>query len=262
MASPKSPKDLKNPKAPKRARGERAGLTREQVLDAALALVDREGVRALTMRRLGTELDVEAMTLYHYVSSKDALLDGLVERVFAQALPFAYAGYEHGHRRGPGHDPGRAPGHAPGHDPGADWREMLRTYADTLRATLLRHPGVLPLATTRTAVTPATLDAVERGLAALTAAGFPLGTAIDALNTLSVFVVGHAAAEAGHAAGNGGAPASRPGSPAWPAELDTTRYPLVAEAARTGAGTDDEARFRFGVGALLAGFGRQVDAAS
>jgi len=70
---------------PKRTRADRAGLSREQVLDAALDLVDRDGVGALSMRRLGAELGVEAMTLYHYLPNKDALLDGIVERVMAQA---------------------------------------------------------------------------------------------------------------------------------------------------------------------------------
>ncbi|MEU1308804.1 TetR/AcrR family transcriptional regulator C-terminal domain-containing protein [Streptomyces cinnamoneus] len=211
-----------------RSRGERAGLTREQILEAALALADRAGLKALTMRRLGAELGVEAMTLYHYVPSKDALLDGLVERVFARALP---------------------PADADG-DGAPDWRAMLRAYADALRGTLLRHPGVLPLAAARPAVTPATLDAVERGLGALTAAGFPLGAAVDALNSLSVFVVAHTAAEA--AAGEGDATA--PGGADWLAGLDAARYPLLTEAARTGAGVDDAARFRAGTTALITGF--------
>ena len=59
---------------PKRTRADRAGLSRAQVLDAALDLVDRDGVAALSMRRLGAELGVEAMTLYHYLPNKDACL--------------------------------------------------------------------------------------------------------------------------------------------------------------------------------------------
>jgi len=50
------------------------------VLDAALDLVDRDGVAALSMRHLGAELGVEAMTVYQYLPNKDALLDGIVER--------------------------------------------------------------------------------------------------------------------------------------------------------------------------------------
>ncbi len=208
--------------AKKRTRGERAGLTRDRVIDAALDLVDREGRTALTMRRLGTELGVEAMTLYHHVPNKEALLDALVERIFAEALPLA--------------------------DEDAHWRTLLRTYAASLREALLRHPGVLPLVTGRPAVTPATLDAVERCLKALTSAGFALGTAVDALNALSLFVVGHTAAEAA------APPADAAGSPSWLGGLDAGRYPLVVEAAGTGAGTDDARRFHFAVEALLTGF--------
>ena len=135
---------------PKRTRAERAGLSREQVLDAALDLVDRDGADALSMRRLGAELGVEAMTLYHYLPSKDALLDGIVERVMAQA--------ETGLADGP-------------------WDQALTSYARSLRATLLRHPGAALLVATRPAVTPETLRTAERGLTLLCDAGFPVGQA-------------------------------------------------------------------------------------
>jgi AcrR family transcriptional regulator len=203
--------------AAKRQRGERAGLTREQVLDAALALVDRAGLGGLTMRALGAELGVEAMTLYHYVPNKEALVDGLVERVFTAAAPAS---------------------------PAADWREHLRRYAHDLRVTLMRHPAVLPVVV-RPAATPAALDAAEAGLRVLTGAGFALGTALDVLNTLTLFVLGHAAAEVAI-----GAAAAPP--------MDEERHPLLVEAARSEAGTDDFARFTFAVEALLAGFDAAV----
>ncbi|MER7001511.1 TetR/AcrR family transcriptional regulator C-terminal domain-containing protein [Dactylosporangium sp. NPDC000555] len=204
----------------KRQRGERAGLTREQVLDAALELADESGLAGLTMRGLGARLGVEAMTLYHYVPNKEALVDGMVERLFTAAQPAA---------------------------PDPDWRAHLRGYAHDLRTALLRHPGILP-AVVRPAVTPATLDAVEGGLRTLTGAGFPLGTALDVLNTLTLFVLGHAAAEVGISASDG------PGSPTWLASLDRERYPLILESVRSGAGTDDTARFAFAVEALIGGF--------
>ena len=209
----------------KRQRGERAGLTREQVLDAALDLVDESGLPGLTMRALGARLGVEAMTLYHYVPNKDALVDGMVERVFTAA--------------------------APPSAPGADWRAHLRRYAHDLRAMLLRHPGVLP-AIVRPAVTPATLDAVESGLRTLRSGGFPLGMAVDALNSLTLFVLGHAAAEVGIGTSTG------PGSADWLASLDAQRYPLLLESVRSGAGTSDASRFTFAVDSLLAGFAAQL----
>ena len=62
----------------------REPLSRERVLAAAVALADAHGVEALTMRRLAEELGVEAMSLYHHVPNKEALLDGVVDLVFAE----------------------------------------------------------------------------------------------------------------------------------------------------------------------------------
>jgi AcrR family transcriptional regulator len=212
-----------------RGQGERAGLSRGLVLDAAVAVVDRDGLDGLSMRKLGAALGVEAMTLYHYVPNKAALLDGLVEWVLDHSAT------------------------APALADGLSWDRMLRRYAETLRATLLSHPGVLPLFFTRPAVTPQTLRAVENGLRVLTVAGFALTRALDMINTLSIFVVGHAMAETSTAE------LSRrgdPGSAAALAQLDASDLPLVIEAARLTQGSDDEGRFLFGLDALLYGFAR------
>jgi AcrR family transcriptional regulator len=208
---------------PKRTRAGRAGLSREHVLDAALALIDRDGVAALSMRRLGAELGVEAMTLYHYLPNKDALLDGVVERVMAQAAAQPMDG---------------------------PWDQALAGFARSLRTVLLRHPGAVPLVATRPAVTPATLRAVERGLALLCAAGFPVGRALDTLNTLTLFVVAHAAAEVATAPINA---TGAEGSQAYVAGLDEEEFPLLSAAARTGSGTDDAARFEFAITTFIRG---------
>ncbi|MGV9839451.1 TetR/AcrR family transcriptional regulator C-terminal domain-containing protein [Nocardia niigatensis] len=210
--------------AAKRTRAERAGISREQVLDAALAFADRDGLAALSMRKLGAELGVEAMTLYHYVPNKDALLDGMVERVMSQA------------------DAGFAAG---------PWQSALGDYARALRAALLEHPGALPLIATRPAVTPKTLHTAERGLKMLVAAGFELGPALDVLNALTLFVVAHANSEARTAPID---EAGEPGSVDFLKTLDPEEFPLILRAARTGAGTDDSARFEFAVTALVHGF--------
>jgi AcrR family transcriptional regulator len=204
-----------------RGPGTRAGLTRDRVLAAALDLVDEEGLAALSMRRLGARLDVEAMTLYHHVPNKDALLDGLVEVVLRGAADV----------------------------PDDDWRSALRGYAHRLRATLLAHPAVLPLAVSRSASTPESLRVAERMLRRLRAAGFALGPALDLFNALSVFVLGHAAAETGVPP-----TATGPGSTGELAGLDPAEFPLLVEAATTGAGTDDAARFGSAVDALIEGF--------
>jgi AcrR family transcriptional regulator len=212
-----------------RGQGERAGLSRGLILDAAVALVDREGLDGLSMRKLGATLGVEAMTLYHYVPNKAALLDGLVEWVVQHSAT------------------------APALADGLPWDRILRRYAETLRTTLLSHPGVLPLFFTRPAVTPPALKAVEDGLRVLSEAGFALPRALDMINVLSIFVVGHAMAEAGTAelSRRGG-----PGSAAALAQLGASDLPLVIEAARLAQDADDQSRFLFGVDALLYGFAR------
>jgi AcrR family transcriptional regulator len=212
-----------------RGQGERAGLSRGLVLDAAVALVDSDGLDGLSMRKLGAALGVEAMTLYHYLPNKAALLDGLVEWVLQHTAT------------------------APALTDGLSWDQVLRGYAQTLRATLLGHPGVLPLFFTRPAVTPQTLQTVEHGLRVLTGAGFALPRALDMINVLSIFVVGHAMAEAGTAEVTR---RGDPGSAAALAKLDASDLPLVTEAARLAQGSDDETRFLFGLDALICGFAR------
>ena len=72
----------------------RAPLTRRRVLRAAVALADRGGVAALSMRKLAQELGVEAMSLYHHVASKEAILDGIVDVVFGEIeLPSGDVGW-------------------------------------------------------------------------------------------------------------------------------------------------------------------------
>ncbi|WP_031470426.1 TetR/AcrR family transcriptional regulator C-terminal domain-containing protein [Sciscionella sediminilitoris] len=207
-----------------RSQGERAGLSRTGILDAALRIVDEQGLPALTMRRLATALGVEAMTLYHHVPGKDALLDGLVERVCA---PLAEA--------------------VPRHPP-AEWARALHEYACALRTTLLAHPALIGLVAERPASTPALLRAVEQGLGLLRAADFPLGTALHLVNALTSFVLGHTRSEVATAELTG------PGSRTRLAELDEAEFPLLVTAARTGEGTADGDRFTLAVEAMLTGF--------
>ncbi len=135
-----------------------APLTRDLVLATAVRLVDELGLPALTMRRLGVELGVEAMSLYHHVDGKPALLAGVADAVMAELeLP----------------------------DPALPWDERLHALAGGFRALAHRHPHVFPLLVTRSG--PAAGAAVDAILDALRAAGLeaPLvGTAYAALVSL------------------------------------------------------------------------------
>ncbi|MFB7373056.1 TetR/AcrR family transcriptional regulator C-terminal domain-containing protein [Streptomyces sp. NPDC056222] len=211
--------------AAQRAPGQRAGLTRQAVLEAALRLVDQEGLKALSMRRLGAELGVEAMTLYHHVPNKTALLDGMIEQVVAEAVPPAF---------------------------GADtWREDLSTYAHALVAALDKHPHAVPLLLSRPAMTPRNLRTLEAVVEMLHGAGFALPRTLDILYSLTSFVVGHAAAQVGRVDGAGSL-----------ASLDPEAYPLLVAAARDAGEDAAAARFDFALDALLAGFERELAATS
>jgi hypothetical protein len=95
------------------------------------------------------------------------------------------------------------------------------------------------------------LRSVEGGLRVLCAGGFPLGRAIDVINTLTVFVVGHTVAEVATEEINSSGEA---GSTSRLTLLDPDEFPLITAAAKTGQGTDDAQRFSFGLTALLTGF--------
>ncbi|MEU9132555.1 TetR/AcrR family transcriptional regulator C-terminal domain-containing protein [Kitasatospora sp. NPDC048540] len=215
------------------ATARRAGLNRTKVLRAALELADREGVERLSMRRLGTELGVEAMTLYHYVPNKGALLDGLVELVVAAVRPGPPAGADD-------------PVDDPTADDPAHWPARLRAFAVAFRTQLLRHPGVIPLVATRPVGSPDALRAVEETAAALGRAGLPPLLALRIVNAVATFVIGHCLAEA----------ATTPGHPEEPAPApDLTGFPTLAAAVADGLGTpaDHQARFDLALDALITG---------
>jgi TetR/AcrR family transcriptional regulator, tetracycline repressor protein len=201
----------------------RAGLTREKVLDAAIAFVDSRGLAALSTRKLGAALGVEGMTLYHYVPTKAALLDGMVERVLEQAagelIPV----------------------------PGQPWPAAVRGVATRFRDVLLAHPGLLTVVATRPVNSPGAFEILEAGLAVMTSQGVPLARAMDTLNAVMTFVVGHTLAEAGQTPGHEDAE-DTPGQP------DPAAYPLFAEAVRTGAGLDFAARFQRTLDILVDGY--------
>jgi AcrR family transcriptional regulator len=134
-----------------RRRGRGAGLDREKVLEAALALANGDGLDAVSFRRLGARLGVTPMALYRYVRDKDELLDGIADLVLAELeLP----------------------------DEGGDWRTALRAIARSFRSVLAAHPAVLPIVTSRPLFTPAGLRAANAALGVFRGAGFELGQAV------------------------------------------------------------------------------------
>lgn len=155
--------------ATERGAGIPTPLSKERVLHQALALADTEGIDALSMRRLGRELDAGAMSLYHHVSNKEELLDGMVDLVFAEI-------------------------HLP--DGRGDWQAEMRAEAVSAREVLARHPWAINLMESRTTPGPANLRHREAVIASLRTAGFSAQMATHANWLLNSYVYGHALQEA------------------------------------------------------------------
>jgi AcrR family transcriptional regulator len=142
------------------------------VLTAALALIDADGVEALSMRRLGKALDRDPMRLYRHAASKDALIDGVVDLVLSE-LPIPVV------------------------PEGGAWEEALRHVAHAFRAVALAHPHVVPLLVTRPLATPlamrplGTLRPLEAVLDLLIGAGFDGRGALHAYRLYIGFLYGH-----------------------------------------------------------------------
>lgn len=152
----------KEPPAEKRT----ARLTRDEIMATALALVDEEGLGALSMRNLARRLGVEAMSLYHHVANKDALLTGVVETVLQEMdLPEPIP---------------------------EDWMGLLEAMLLAFRRVLAKHPNTVPILMTRPLATPTTTGYVEAPLRVLGGAGFTPEQAGELYQTAIAYTLGHA----------------------------------------------------------------------
>lgn len=193
---------------------------------AAIRLTDTDGLAALSMRRLGADLGVEAMAIYHHFANKDALLDRMVEELVTGSRP---DGIEDG-----------------------DWQQNLRQYSFGLFAALTAHPALVPLLFSRSAVTAANLEVLESLMASLTGAGFDPPRALDLIYGLSGLVLVHAGLATG--VHGGGEPLGEPGQTSRLTELPSGQYPLLAAAAEASDERSATARFAAAVDAMIAGF--------
>ncbi len=143
----------------------RAPLSRERVMRAAIALADSGGIESLSMRKLGQDLGVEAMSLYNHVANTDDILDGIVDVVFSEiALPSG----------------------------STDWKPAMRNRAISAHEALLRHPWAPSLMQARTRPGPATLRHHDSVLGSLRNAGFTLVMAAHAVSAIDGYVYGFA----------------------------------------------------------------------
>jgi AcrR family transcriptional regulator len=204
-------------------------LTRQRVLEAALRLLDQEGLEGFSMRKLGALLGVEAMSLYNHVESKQAVFDGVIELLIIQVpLPLC---------------------------PHATPREELWAIAHAFRDVLRAHPRVLPLVATSPLRTSASLVMLDHLLETLHQAQITGIQSIYALQCLVGFIVGHTLLGTGTQAVAGLEPG--PNGPTVWQQFPADHYPrlhmLLPELSQWNA--DQE--FDFGLLALFRGFFEQ-----
>jgi len=157
--------------AERRARGGPRGGRARRALDAgtivetALRIADEEGVEAVSMRRIASELRVGTMSLYHHVADKDELLELMADATSAELI---------------------VPGEILG-----DWREALRAIAHRTRDAFLRHPWLIDTAGTRPLVTPNALRHVEQSVAIVVGLDVDRDTAVAMVMATDDYTIGH-----------------------------------------------------------------------
>ncbi|HEX2316639.1 MAG TPA: TetR/AcrR family transcriptional regulator [Thermomonospora sp.] len=208
-------------------------LTRDQIVTAAVAILDGEGHPGLSMRRVAADLGVTAGSLYWYVRTKDDLLELALDHVLGEVRA----------------DPG-----------GRDWREALASLARSNRAMLLRHRWVLSELAVRPNLGPNALALAESCLTLLSRAGFSDEDLDAAMAAVNDHVVGAVIAETAWRdamAGMGEADADWTEHAAGYLRTVAERHPLLAGRMRATAGVDvereSERRFEFGLACLLDG---------
>ncbi|MBO4207246.1 TetR/AcrR family transcriptional regulator C-terminal domain-containing protein [Micromonospora echinofusca] len=214
----------------------RTPLSRQRVLDTAVALADEGGVDALSMRRIAQALGVVPMALYKHVANKDELLDGMIDVVVGEVDPPAG---------------------------GTDWKTAVRQRILSARRMLLRHPwaaGVIESRTkARTTPTPAVLAYLDSMIGVFRAGGFSIDLVHHALHVMGSRLLGFS--QELFEDRPGGEP--DPDAPA-PEEM-AARYPHITELAMAvahdrdsvvGSGCDDQFEFEFALDLTLDGLDR------
>jgi AcrR family transcriptional regulator len=210
----------------------RGSLSREEIINEALALLDEHGPGALSMRRLADRLGVAPNALYYRVRGKADLIDGLIDQV--------YAGLDL--------DP----------DPTGDWTQQLTTLSQAIRAHLLAHPAVVPYALQQPGIGPHSLRLGEAIYRVLRPAGFPDQAVVGTVYALVTYILGFVALEVPRA-GTDPQTSDEFVRRMWAffAALPPGEFPhtvdLAAQLARIS--TDDQ--FQFGIQTFLAGLQAQ-----
>jgi AcrR family transcriptional regulator len=196
-------------------------LTDDQLVVAALAVVDREGLSALTMRAVARELGVATMGLYRYVADRQALETLVVDHVL-RSVDLSL--------------------------PEGAWLDRVRVLLDRMRVAVARHPGIVPLVLRHRQAAPGSLRLIEAMLSVLADGGIEGADRVLAQRTLIGYLLGFLQNE--HYAALSG-----PGTIAM-SELSSEEYPLLARTAADARAVPPEEEFRRGLDIVLRGLTR------
>ncbi|MFG2531320.1 TetR/AcrR family transcriptional regulator [Streptomyces sp. NPDC048516] len=216
------------------SRGPKPGLTLDRIVTTAVAVADSDGLGALSMRRVATELGVGTMSLYRYVPGKAELLDLMLDKVSAfdaEAHP----------------------------DPAAGWRPALEALARDNWQLHQRHPWLLQVDQARPLLGPNALDSLEYALRALAGTGLTDREKIHVMVSFGGFITGTARTELNSAlaekrTGISNADFWQAQEPALSKAMLSGRYPALAGLDQDTFTGDDTPVFELGLTALLDGF--------
>ncbi|BAG19948.1 MULTISPECIES: TetR/AcrR family transcriptional regulator [Streptomyces] len=233
------------------SRGPKPGLSLDRIVTAAIAVADAEGLTAVSMRRLSTELGTGTMSLYRYVPGKAELLDLMLDRVLGEPLPGATGHHPTGTGRTAGAD-------HPSEAPPADWRASVDAMARTYRENLRRHPWLLKINQARTVLGPSALRGLELSLTGLRSMGLRDPELIGVIVTVNSFVEGIArtradAAEAVRETGLSDQEFWDNQRPYLERAMLSGAYPMMASLSEDTFSAEFD-HFDFGLRRLIAGF--------
>lgn len=198
-------------------------LNREVILDGAVALIERDGPGALSMRRLGSALGVEAMAIYHHFRGRDELLSAIGDRLLEPLHELEL---------------------------GDDWRHACRRFATALRDIAVAKPATFQLLGLQPLDSLSSLRPVERLVGVLVSGGFDPARALAIYRATVSYARGYALAEATGFTVDAAHPSGRRRLAGLPRE----EFPILSGRAKELAELDADAAYRIGLDALLTGF--------
>lgn len=211
--------------------------TRDDVVQAALRLLDADGLEAFSMRRVAEEMGTGAASLYWYVGSKDGLLDLMLDEVIGEF---------------------EIPDPEPEH-----WQDQIREVARSMRRTILRHRDIGRLSVGRTPMGPHAVRITERVLAILRSGGVPDALAVQSYLLLLAVVNGFTMDESGSAMTSDDVPEPEDMPAAvrdYFASLPPTDFPHLTQVANHFSFTDQDARFELLIGLFVDGISASLAA--